>query len=172
MPFHQNLNLLQRWVGFEEASIRCRQSAHALAHLPSPPAGSPAPPAAPSLLWWGLPQTYKFPVSLQLLRTSDVEARMRRGSSTAPQLPPWEPVSALGTRTPALRCQNSDPTREEFKIIPKPNRSQVHSNFSFSCNLMSAAAQLGNMSHPLSWKSNFEQKARNHGLSNASGQTC
>lgn len=121
---------------------------------PQPHQAAPALLSCPSLLQEGLPWTFRFSGSLQMARTNNRESRMRSGSSTAA----GSSIHCLSTSqhgslpqhwglcTPHHSgCQVSNPTGEEFKAIPKPNKDQLHLDLSFLCNLTSATAQLGNI---------------------------
>lgn len=138
------------------------------ARLPSHPARSPCPPLLPhhccSEGCPGLPGS-------QFLCSLPGQAMVNLGwGQASPQLQALV-SSALGILHPHdSGCQIPNPTGEEFKTTPKPNKNQVRLDLSFSCNLMSATAQFGNMSRPPSKKSDFEQKAGNHGLSDSSVQ--
>lgn len=171
MPIHQNLNPSQRTVDFEKIAIRCRQSASLLAWQHASPA---ARHAAPALLCCPITAAVRAALDFQVLNFfaacqdkqwwTWVEVRHLHSCRL------WYPQH-WGFCTPHdSGCQISNPTGEEFKTTLKPNKNQVRLDLSFSCNLMSATAQLRNMSRPPSKKSDFEQRAGNHGLSDSSVQ--
>lgn len=127
MPIHQNLDLLQRSVDFEEVAVRRRQSCP-----PEPPPhcrgeGCPALPASRFLC--GLPgQATGNP------GWGQAAPRPRGAVCAACQHPTVAACLSTGElRTPhPSGCQISNPTGEEFKTTPKPNKNQVRMDLSFS----------------------------------------